>query len=392
MIGFSRAGGKLWGHKFRGEVLRWLIVNVMLRNIGIGAIGIFMPVFFFRMGGIGLAALYIVMTCGIQAILGQKITQIIGKIGFRWAVLVASFLLICILWLFQMAEATKAWEYVMIAGILAPFETLLYWVSYHLLFLETNEKEYGKNSSVVGVVGTWSLVAGPLLGGALVAAMGYGTLFVWGMVAVAFSTVPVLLMPHEKLNWNFEWGDYLTRLSNGWLGKDFWIYVGWGMEGIMLEFWWPIFLVLKLGGSDLLLGGFKTLVLLISSATLLVVGRWYDRGFASKCCEWAVWIMGVVWILRGIVGNGWGLLSLDAVDAVAGILWFFPLGLYGLWRARSGNKTLYMVERETALNVGRVVASLGVVTMYTLGASWEQVSLIGIAGILMTRGWGGDRV
>ena len=374
----------LWGHKFREEILKGLVVNVILRNAGLGAVNIFLPVFLYRVGGIYLAVAYMVWGRILEVAFGDKICRVIGKIGFKKSVIISSAALVILLLLLQLCEVTGFWGWAILAETLAPIVALMYWVPHHLLFLETEDKNYGKNSGILGAVGTWSAVIGPLLGGAIIVGFGFGTLFGWGMLTVVISMIPIMLLPEEKVVWNFNWGNYWNKVENKWFRRDFWVYVGWGIEGIMIDWFWPIFLLTRLSGSDLHLGGFKTLVLLFTSVLLLLIGKRCDTQKYNLTWKVAMFVLALMWFARGWISNKFGLLGLDVMYGWTGLFWFFPLGVYGLWRARSGQKTLYMVERETALNIGRVLAALGVGFLAAAGMGWEWMAGIGVIGVLLT--------
>ena len=363
------------------SVLTGLSANTFLRNMGLSSVALFLPIFLFNLGGMGMLVGYVVVTRFLEAIMANKMAKMVGGIGFKKSVMLGGILLALVL---LSLEYARTYPLLVWAGALVvPFAALLYWIPFHLLFLETRREKLGEEAGVLSVLTRWSQVLGPVLGGLLITGGGFRGLFWWGIALVMLSILPIWFLEPDNLKWKFHLDHYWEKVSNRWFRGDLLAHVGLGLEEVLFETFWPVFLVGILGGSNLLLGGYKTGVLVVTSVVVLMMGKKMDRSGGGKLMAGASVALVMMWLVRGYLKNRFGLWALDALDGITGVLVFMPFTVYVYRRALSADRPLYVVERESAISIGRGLSGLLVGLVYVLGGGWNAMVWIGVLGIIL---------
>lgn len=367
--------------KVERSVLAGLSANVFLRNMGLASVALFLPIFLFKLGGMGMLVGYVVVTRFLEALLANKMAKIVARIGFKKSVVLAGILLALVLLSFEYA---KTYPLLVWAGALvAPVAALLYWVPFHLLFLETKPEKLGEEAGILSVLTRWSQVLGPIIGGILIVGSGYRGLFWWGVVLVILSIFPIWFLEPDNLKWRFHLDHYWEKVSDRWFRRDLLAHVGLGLEEVLFETFWPVFLIGILGGSNLQLGGYKTGVLIVTSVVVMVMGKKMDRSAGGKLMTGASVVLVLMWVVRGYLKNRFGLWALDSIDGIMGILVFMPFTVYVYRRALATDRPLYVVERESAISIGRGLSGLLVGLIYVLGGGWNVMVWIGVLGMIL---------
>jgi hypothetical protein len=358
-----------------------LVANTILRHTGVASVTIFLPVYIFSIGGMNMLVWYLIISRGMEFLASQSVEMLVGKIGFKWSMLSGSILLAIALILLEQSQNNPALVY--LAALVVPFSGLLYWISYHLLFMQNSEKEYGKRAGWLTILTSWSAVLGPIAGGLLISFFGFGSLFVWGIVLIVLSIVPVWLLEPDNLKWEFHLSRFWSKLGNNWFRRDLIAHVGRGIEEILLEFFWPVFLITLLGGSHLQLGVYKTLVLAASSILLYFIGHKIDINWPRRNIILGILVLGVFWIVRGYLKNQTFLLGLDILDGLVALAVFFPFSVYAYHRAKHSDGPLYLTEKEASLSLGRAFAAILVGVFFWMGLGWQHMVWIGVLGLVL---------
>lgn len=362
-------------------IINGLAVNTFLRTIGMGAVALFVPIYLYQHFGLKVVIAYQLLNRLVEAVLSYKLAKVVSLIGYRKSVVVGSLIIVCNLILFNLS---KTYPWLLFVNILTfPIASTLYWLPRHLLILSTDEKKYGQTGSLFAVLGRWSAVLGPIVGALLVNTFQFGGLFEWGIIFILLSIVPLWLLEPDRLNWQFHLQSFWQKLEGRWFRKDLIAYVGYGLEETMFEYYWVVFLFINLSNSYLSLGSYKTALLLISSLAAMFVGRYLDKHYKNHFMVWASVIISILWILRGLGLSNNILLSIDLIDGIAAIFLFVSFEFYTMHRNRHADAVLYTFERETALNLGRVLAGVGVGTFYFLGLGWQWMTVFGIVGVIL---------
>ena len=130
------------------QVLKGLVLNTILRDLGRGAVMLFLPLHLYRVGGIDLLLKYVIVSRGTEILIGHHMARIIGKVGFKAAVIMSGILGGVVYTLFK--YAADEWWWVAVAGSLAAVSIISYWIPHHLLFLETDKERFERLNGPAG--------------------------------------------------------------------------------------------------------------------------------------------------------------------------------------------------------------------------------------------------
>ncbi len=370
---------KFWKRIFSDRIFAGLILATVIRGMAASAILLFLPVYLFELGGLGLVIGWITITRLLDVVLTKPAGIIIQKIGYKkaifWGELLWTATLICVVF----ARENLMW--LIPAAILMPVAALGYWIPNHLLFSQTAAEKFGRDAGLLTVAGKWSGAAGPIIAGILTVVWGWPAVWGWCALMMILAIVPLWKLCPNGLTWDFHLDGFWKKITGKWFGRDLLAYTGLGMQEAMYEWFWPVFLFEKLTGSYLKLGGYKTAVLMVTTVIIILVGRKADKGGVRKWMYLGTIILAGIWILRGWVVSPAVLLGADILDGWVGILVFLPFSVYTYRRAMAADKPLYLLERETALRGGWALAAVLVGICYLMGWGWGVMAGIGIVGL-----------
>lgn len=362
-----------------GRIFWGLFGASVLRNLAVGAIMVFLPVYLYGLSGLWLVILWLLVTRFIDMLLMKDFARIIAKLGFKKSVLLGQLLWVVVMYFVNLGS-DMPWAFLP-AAILVTFATSAYWIPYHLLFMSTSEKNFGKRASFLNVFAKWSNAIGPILGGIITVRLGFSGVFWWSAVLMAAAAIPILILEPEKLKWDFHLDHYWEKLSGSWFRRDMLAFVGLGIEQAMYDFFWPVFLLILLKGSYMELGAYKTAVLAVTSVVEIGIGRVIDRGGTRRLMMSAIGFMVLMWVMRGNFTDPWKLLAVDVFDGWLGVLVFLPFSVYTYRRAVISDRSLYLVESEASSRFGGFLAALVVGIFYFFGIGWNGMIILGVLGM-----------
>lgn len=359
-----------------------LVAGRALYSLGTGMVLLFIPIYLYKLQGLWLIVLWLMLSQLLDFAIVKYTAQAIARLGFKKSVLLAQILWAVGLILISLAKV-NIW-FLVPAAMATVLAQDLYWISNHLLFLMCPAQKFGKQMSLMDIICSWSGVLGPIIGGIFAASSG-GFKEVFGIAAVLLlvASIPVLLLEPDNLKWDFHLKHYWEKIGDHWFSKDLIAFMGLGIEDVMYNFFWPVFLLIVLKNSYTDLGVYKTVILAVTSVIEWVVGRRIDKGGVHKYMMWASGILMVLWIFRGMVKDPGQLMVIDMMDGWIGILVWLPFTVYTYRRAILSDRTLYVVEREAAIRFGKVIGGIVLGLMVAFGWGWERMVWVGVGGLLM---------
>lgn len=363
------------------EILSGIVGSTIIRSMAMSMVMIFFPVYLYKLGGMNLAAGWLIVSRGMDFILMPTMAKFVGRLGYKKSVLGGQILWSIALLAIVGIEFNRWWIWV--ALILVPFAAMGYWIPRHMLFMETSKKEFGQDEGKLLVVGKWGAIFGPILGGLIVNEFGFGWVWAACSALMILAAIPIVMIKSEKLKWNFDLPDFWQKFYGVWFRRDFLAFVGLGIEETLFDYFWPVFLLVVLGQSYVSLGAYKTVVLLVTTVMIWIVGRKIDRGGVRKFMTVATGILAVFWLVRGGLVGGWWLLALDILDGWAGVMVFLPFAVYTYRRAVVSDKSLYLIEREAAVRLGSMLVGILVWGLYLMGISWQGIVWVGVLGLAL---------
>lgn len=359
-----------------------LLISRAVHSLGVGMVFLYIPIYLFKLGGLELMAMWLMFTGLADFLIVKYCARFSAVFGFKKSILLGQIMFAGGL-IFMVLARNNIW-FMIPAGALVIISQDLYWITNHLLFLMSPAKNFGNEMSVIDIVCSWSSVIGPVLGAWFaVGTGGFKEVFGIGAIMILASAVPILILEPDNLKWDFHLKHYWEKIGDNWFTKDLLAFVGLGIEDIMYNFIWPVFLLAILKYSYTSLGIYKTIVMAVTTIITWIVGKRIDRGGVHKYMLWATGVLMVFWILRGWLVIPGQLMILDMLDGWVGILVWLPFTVYTYRRAVLADKPLYIVEREASIRFGKVVMGVVFGLMIAFGWVWKEMVMVGVLGLIL---------
>jgi hypothetical protein len=365
-----------------------LEINYFLSQLAVGMVTLFGVVFIYRLGAtMYQGLLFLIGFYGVQRILVMLelpfLPRIIPKIGYRR--LIALSLMAELLKVLSFALTKQVSVWFLVPG--AAFGSLYlaaYELGFHGLFLDENDDQrLGEQISMFDVLQNIGLMIVPVFMGILIDKRGFGVLFAFSAVILGLSIVPLLFMRkhhHPKHEYSFAKVANLVTAEPEFTGSVSWWYITMAVS----EFFWPIYIV-TLGKGYAFLGGLKSLVLLGSSISVYMLGRFYDKRPLKQVFIGASLVEALMWVVRFSVSSAIGLVAADVTGKIMNPVWWLKIRRYELEIGERVEKMVFSVAHELMVSAGLLIGLItGVWLLVLSGGQWSFLAIPAVLGILVS--------
>ena len=369
-----------------------------IRTFALSLLGIFTPLYVYQvLEGAGLSGRTPAKTIILLGVIGyyivNRLTLLLVNIpasyfiaevkgGFRRSMLLSNILHAAnlLLLLFAKNQPLLLLPAAIMAGALIPF----YWIPYHLIFIEDGKgKSFGEKISVAGVLDKAAGVAAPLIGGLVIALVGFETLLVVVLFLVVASTFPIFSMCHHERHFVPPLKMIFRDFFSKGFRKDLIAFLGAGSQNVGAAIVWPIFLF-TIVGSFAGLGALTSGVVLISILVTLWLGRLVDKRGKRRVLRAGAYSQSALWGVRAFTSTVPQAFVAQAAARIAAEFLWIPFDTIVYANASAGNPFEYVILREWALNLGRLLM-LGLVAIFlVVGLGWGTSFGLAAVGALLT--------
>jgi MFS family permease len=342
-----------------------IYVNSALRTFAVALIGIFLPVFLFletqeyfgrgiHIGFYGVIMYFFIHRFVVTLFL-LPAAKIISKIGFRWSIFLANIVLISLLGLLSLSD--NIFWLIPLAAFLHGIQNPLYWLSYRSLFAREGVlSSLGREVGFSAISTQLASIAGPVLGGVIIAIWGFPSLFIVAFIVVIISGVPFFLMPKHKHEYAAKLKDVLEWLKKPKHRNEELAFLGRRIDDFVWSLFWPIFVYLILGNFEKQ-GLLASLGLVTSTVMVYIAGRIFDTRHSLKAYKFGVYANSIIWLIRGLGRNLGQLLLIEtSASAVSPFYWVtYDSLLYERSRDKDEKIIVFMMGRHLMVNMSMLV-------------------------------------
>ena len=267
-----------------------------------------------------------------------------------------------------------------IGGALIPF----YWIPYHLIFIEDKKGgSFSKKISSAAVLNKIAGVIAPLIGGLVIAFVGFETLLIVVLFLVVASTFPIFSMRHHERHFVPPLRMLLRDFFSRGFRRDLVAFLGAGAENIGAAIVWPIFLFTIIG-SFVGLGALTSGVTLISILVVLGLRRLVDKKGKRRVLRLGSFSRSALWGVQVFVSTVPQAFAAQAAARVAAEFLWVPFDTIVYANASAGNPFEYVILREWALNLGRLLMLVLMAVFLIVGLGWGTSFGLAAVGALLT--------
>jgi MFS family permease len=371
-------------HYFLKRESTQFFLSIAIRYLAMGMVGIFEPIYlyihfnnsiayvlFFWSAYSGIFALGCVFGGKIMAKLGLKRTMLLSHF-FYFAYFICLFFIEAGFWIIGLAVFIRS------------IGAILFWPAFHTDFIRFTKGE--KRARHVSKMSVVSLVAGiisPIIGGLILAGLGYMTLFTVVLVTLLASSFPLFL---SKERFEIYTDDYKKAWQRILKNRDttfalFSLGVEAGTDFII----WPLFIFI-LGINYEVMGGISTVSFLIAALFALYMGRITSKRNKAKLLNIGSILLSIAWLLKILVRN--------TISAFLGQNFYricktyalipFRTTLYDKAAAKKAEADEFIIYREMAIHISRFFYFfvLGLLFLFFLNKGIEELNMLRATFIL----------
>lgn len=363
----------------RHEV-RELTLAMMIREFAGSAIMLFEPIYLFTQG---FTIVQILLFYAAVYALYLPLIPFGGKFirahGYEHGIVYSTPFLV-LYYLSLSAIPLSSWA-LLPAVLCIGLSKTLFWAGFHADFARygSMKGKQGKELSTFVIVAATASVLGPLVGGTVLAAFGFTTLFIAVAALLVVSNIPLLLTPEVFKPRELLYVDAWKRLIKPENARRFAGYLGYGEE-LYLQALWPLFMFIVVPGFAEL-GAIGSAASLAAVAFAVLIGRLADRAGRHRTLGIGAVMNLFSWLLRIPVATPFGALAAHAFGRVSREAVGIPLIALTYEYARGYSVTKTAVFLEMSVAVAKLSAALlGAVAFAFLPDPW--VATFGFAALV----------
>jgi len=359
-------------------------VSVAIRYLALGMVAIFEPIYLYLYFGrsVSHVLLFWAAFSGIFALTVVFGGKIMARIGLKKTMLLSNFFFfgyyICLFFIqdfFLLAP---------MAIILRAIGATLFWPAFHTDFIRFSKA--GRRAEHVGKMSAVCLTAGiisPIIGGIVLAGLGYATLFTVVLITLFASTLPLFLSKERHEVYTDSYKQAWKRI---WKNKEESLALtSLGIESGIDAFIWPIF-IFTLGISYKEMGGISTFALLISALFAFYMGKITAKKNRFKLLNIGSSLLAFSWALKYFVMNTVSAFLAQNFYRVSKTTALIPFRtiLYDKAASREEHADEFIVYREIIINISRFFFLMFLAGIFFIV---DQVNLSFIIAVVASAGF-----
>ncbi|MFC1600548.1 MFS transporter [Patescibacteria group bacterium] len=372
-----------------------LEINFLISQFVSAMLTCFGAVFIFQLvddfsRGISYVFLYYFFQRVVTAFSIPLVTKVTAKVGYRWMMTLGLFFVFMRLLMFSMVNTASLWP-LTIALVFGGLSFPSYYLSFHALFLDDNDDEkIGEQFGSLAMLNRIAMVFSPIFAGFLIDSYGFSAMFIVAMVILAFSVIPLFLMPHHKHEVKSKILPEIFRtIKNN--GNHSTSIMFWHIQDAIQAVYWPVFAILILGSYSLF-GSIASGVMIISSLAIYLSGKMYDKKQHKGLFVFSSYGVGITWIMRFMSKNSLGVIFSDSLNRLSSPFWWMKVRRQSLLIGEKIDNLVFGASWEYLVTVGYLVGFLsGYVLLLASDGEWKLLLIPAILGVIVTGYYNRDK-
>lgn len=363
-----------WRYSPKLKGLSGIYFNTAIRNLAFSLMGIFMPIYLFKVTGqLHLVFLFYFISEFFVIVTTILATKIIRKVGPDVSMLLSNITrsTYLVMLIFAKSNPVIFWLAPFFAGITVP----LYWLPYHSAFSsQSKRKRLSKQIARVSNITRVVTISAPLIGGFIAEMMGVDALFPIGILLLITSSLPIFLDEYNQK----EIISSPEEISNKMVvPKNRKLFLGLFFEGLHLplnSIGWPLILYAVIPNFEKI-GGLTTITSIACFFTVIWLSKKINH-FNVKAFASGNITRVFIWIIRGLsLTNPLLIAFSDPIFNIASVFFGLPYSImtYDLGKK---NGLLFFTQREFALHGGYMIGNFVFFLILFLGSSWKPIIVL----------------
>lgn len=338
-----------------------LYSNRLIKELAIGLLGLFLPVFLFQVyGSINLVLLFYSLIYFFYLIFAAPGAMLATRFTFNKAITISIFFgILAFVSLFFLESNIILFSILLI--IFSTVERILYWVPYHSGIAKfVDNKNRAKTMSLFAAIGSLLRIVLPILAGFIIAQHGFGVLFIIAILIYFIALIPMAYM--VPINEFYTFG-YLQTWKVLFHKRDRRILITYMSDGaidFINKMVWPIFIWQLLDGNYEIVGLVSSAIVLVTILLRLVMGNFTDKFDKRKLLRYGTILYSLGWLLKVFVETAFQIFVVSTYHSFSSVAMRTPFDALMYEKAADSGHYIdeYTVLREMSLNIGRVLMAV----------------------------------
>jgi len=331
-------------------------VSIAIRSLALGMILIFEPVYLYLYfnHSLSLTMLFfgaIHTLFGVSAVYGGKI---MAKLGLKHVMLFSHFFFFG--YYLSLFFLSQSFLLIPLAILLRSIGMTLFWPAFRVDFCRFSEKSHqGREVGKMNVAILIPTIVSPMIGGWILANLGYPALFVVVLVVLFASSIPMFLSKEVHViysdSYRMAWRRILKKANK----RINWGIIANSIEAGVNSYCWPLFMAI-LAISYGTMGGITTFALGMATLFTLYIGRVSDKIINRvKLLNLGSLLTSIAWILKYFVTTPFTAFLAQTLYRICQTAAGVPHQtlLYERASLKGAETDEFIIYRETVFNVSR---------------------------------------
>lgn len=351
-----------------------------IANMALSIVMLFEPLFLYV--GLGFTIQQVLMFMGLVYFIYIIFIPWGGKVaslyGYKHAI--AMSIPFQILYWSMMLAARDNTTIVLVAAVAFGLQKSLYWPGFHALMGRyADRQDMGKEFGVVYAITSICHILGPLFGGILTQNFGFVGAFITASVIYCCSLIPLFREKEVFVAKEYQFAQTVELYKT--MPRKFFGYMGFGEELLVLTVW-PIFMYIILQNFEQT-GTIATVSSFMAALLALMIGKISDQYTKKVLIKLGAFFTTLIWFARGIVNSAGTTFAIDSLSRTSRELTAIPLATHMYIKAEDTHVVPYVVFFEQSLAVGKLLACIVGILLFSLTGSFMVLFVLGAAFSLL---------
>ena len=371
---------ELYHHRYsleeiKNNQLHELYLAMMLKTLGLSLIGVFVPVYLFKLGhGLETISLFYVIVYGVRIFSDYVAAWLTGYFGPKHMMIVSHiFLIISLAMLLTLKTYNWPLWYV---AVITSIATGFFFVPYHIEFSKLQSSTHG--GSQIGTMyrtGKIAAALGPMLGGIIATYAGVHVVIVIALLFIMMSAIPLMMGPEPVRK-----RQHITLRGFPWqkVRRDAVSNMALNVDQMTNMVGWPLYVAMFIfvDNAYLGVGTITSISLVVTIAMVGVYGKKIDSGKGWQLMRFGVAGSFLVNMSRVFIRGAAGVFGLSLIVDVltSAVRMPYTKGLYSAASSHEGYRDAYFGVIFFTTNVARTSTFL-VVYLLVLSTSDAKQAL-----------------
>jgi len=324
-----------------------LYISFAIRSFAVSMISIFVPIYLLKLNyPIKSVLLYFFLSYAIHGMLCVFSAKLSARFGIKH-IMIASLPFLIIFFLLLNTLPLYGWPLWLLAGVVG-INMSLYWTGFNIDFATFSDKDNRATEvGVIRLIMSSFRAIGPVIGGVIIAFLGFKVLFFVACALIVVSGIPLFMSKDTCCSFDFK----IKDIFKGCRLLNVVAYMSRGVERGVYTSIWPIIIFFTIAKSYTTLGGITTATLILSLFFTFFISRAADKRRMLVYRIGSI-LNAIIWVVRTTLKTNFQVFLTDSAYGISKTMYMIPFDANDYDKAARTNLVKHTVFREISIALG----------------------------------------